>query len=243
MKLLRYVLVSSAVFAFSLAANAQMQMQSPIPGIERQCVLNHPFQADIAITATGVDKDKPPMDFAMPGKVVRDSEGRQKIDMNIQLPGSDESHAMSMIFDPPAGKMDVLLPEIKKIMKKDMDQVHCAPQPTEPDFSEILKQGGKVEPLGVENIGDLKATGYHITYDVPGKDGKPSKLDMEFWTDMYQAIPVKMTMKAGDSFQMVMKFTNVKLVEPPASAFVVPADYTEMKMPTPEEVQGLPAKK
>jgi hypothetical protein len=243
MKLLRYALVCSAAFALSLSANAQMQMQSPIPGIERQCVLNHPFQADIAITATGVDKDKPPMDFVMPGKVVRDSEGRQKIEMNIRLPDSDESHVMSMIFDPPAGKVSVVLPEIKKIMKRDMDQVHCAPQPTEPDFSAITKEGGKVEPLGVENIGDLKATGYHITFDRPGTDGKPTKLDMEFWTDMYQAIPVKMTMKAGDSFSMVMKFTNVKLVEPAASEFAVPAGYTEMKMPTPEEIQGLPAKK
>jgi hypothetical protein len=243
MKILRLVFLASAAVISASFAHAQMQMQSPIPGIEHQCVLNHPFQADVVISATGVDKDKPPVDFAMPGQIVRDSDGRQKIDLSIRMPDSNDTREFAMIFDPPAGKMAVVIPQSKLIMKNDMPQVHCAPTPTEPDFSEITKQGGKVTPLGVQNIGELKATGYHITFDRPGKDGKPAHLDMEFWTDLYQAIPIKMTMKAGDQFAMEMKFTNVKLVEPPVSAFAIPQGYTEMKMPTPEQIQGLPAAK
>jgi hypothetical protein len=231
----RVVLVTlfSLALISGVTASAQVAQNSPIPGMDRQCVLNHPFRADLVMAMVGQSGDakKPATQIGVPGEIVRDSEGRQKIVMNVTIDGAKDPLVMIMMFEPPEGKVRMLMPSAKLMTTRDMPQVHCGPVPTEPDFSEITKQGGTVTPLGTKDFGELRATGYKLTMDVPGKDAKPQKVEVEFWTDMVQQIPVSVTAKSGTAFSMDMEFTNVKLVEPSPDEFKVPDGYREMTMP------------
>jgi hypothetical protein len=233
----RILLAASLPFALIAAAAAQVGATSPIPGMDRQCVLNHPFRADLVMamvgrgeTRTGEAK-KAPTEIGIPGEIIRDSEGRQKIVMRVTIDGAKEPLVVIMMFAPPEGKVRMLMPSAKLMKTQELPQVHCGPVPTEPDFSGITKQGGTVTPLGTREAGELRATGYRIETEVPGKDSKPQKVEMDFWTDLAQVIPVSVTAKSGTAFSMDMEFTNVKLVEPSPDEFKVPEGYREMTMP------------
>jgi len=226
-------------------ASAQVGSTSPIPGMDRQCVLNHPFRADLVMAMVGQNSDakKAPTEIGVPGEIVRDSEGRQKIVMKMTIDGAKEPLVLIMMFEPPEGKVRMLMPSSKLMKTMDLPQVHCGPVPTEPDFSGITKQGGTVTALGTKEFGELRANGYKIETEVPGKDAKPQKVEMEFWTDLAQVIPVSVTAKSGTAFSLDMEFTNVKLVEPSADEFKVPEDYREMVLPLPNGASATPETK
>jgi outer membrane lipoprotein-sorting protein len=172
--------------------------------------------------------------------------------MNMEMPELKEPMQIVMIFDPPAGKVIILDPKNKKEMVRDMPQVHCAPAPAAPDFSELSKAGMKVTDLGTKDFGELHATGYRIGIDLPVTgpkgapvaDAKPAGMEMVLWMDLSESIPVSMTMKVADKLNMDMEFTNVKLGEPSPAEFKIPAGYTEVKIPNleiPDEKAAPPA--
>ncbi len=209
--------------------------------MEKQCVLNHPYHADlgVAMVSKGLDGKTTPVQMGVPGEIVRDSDGRQKIVMNMDLPGLKEPMQMVMIFDPPAGKIIILDAQHKQKMVREMPQVHCAPQPAAPDFKDLTQAGMKVTELGTRDFGELRGTGYKLDMELPTTDqhGKPATgaaptpMHMEMWMDMGQSIPLSVMMKVGDAMNMDMEFSNVKLGEPSAAEFKVPDGYTEMKLP------------
>jgi outer membrane lipoprotein-sorting protein len=209
--------------------------------MDKQCVLNHPYRADLAVAMVGEESNAktPPLEMGIPGEIVRDSDGRQKMVMNIQLPGQKEPLQMVMIFDPPAGKVMVLDTHDKKVIVRQMPQVHCAAVAADPDFSELTKAGMKVTELGTKDFGDLRGTGYKLSMEVPvtGPKGepipttKPAGMEMEFWIEKNESIPLSMTMHVADAMNMQMQFTHVKLGEPSPEEFKVPADYTRTEMP------------
>jgi len=230
------------------AASAQVPQSSVIPGMDKQCILNHPFRADLTMAmvmaptadSKTVDTKVGSTEVGVPGEILRDSEGRQKIVMTMTMPGGKEPVTMVMLLEPPEGKLRVIFPSMKMMTTQEMPQVHCAPTVTEPDFSEVTKQGGVVTSLGTKDFGELRATGYKISMDVPQKGTEPHHVDMELWADLTELIPVSLSAKSGDMFSMDMRFTNVKLIEPSPDEFKLPDGYKEMKAPEPSGGAAVP---
>ena len=172
----------------------------------------------------------------------RDSQGRFRREVTLPaigpLTASGQPHSFVEIRDPVAGTAYVLEPD-QKVARQMLGHmamgVRTKGGPGGPDdvvyrnFKESTKAIAKTESLGAQTIDGISTEGTRITRTIAaGEIGNenPITIVSERWYSADLQLVVKSTHsdpRFGDTTYTV---TNIQRVDPDASLFTIPADYT-----------------
>jgi hypothetical protein len=202
-------------------------------GFNDKVVTGAPYSASISTQTSQTLADGNQIQQTTNGTVARDSQGRTRRDMTLKsigpwaASGSTPPHFV-LISDPVAGASYALQPDQKTAQK--LPQRHGPkngngpPPPPRDDANNVVST-----PLGTQTISGVLAEGTRYTRTIPaGAIGnqKPIVIVTERWysSDLQTVVMTKRSdPRTGDT---VFTLTNIQRVEPDASLFQVPADFT-----------------
>jgi hypothetical protein len=194
-----------------------------------------PLSAEIVVTRETTLADGNHIRNESQSKVYRDSEGRVRREMNVDLatPATGKiKHNFIIINDPVAGARYMLNPDNKTARQMPM---HGGPNGPGKNHAEHHgagpqdPEGVTKEQLGTKSINGIQAEGVRVTRTIPaGEMGneKPISVVTERWysPDLQMAV---MTVHTDPMMGTVTaKLVNVTPGAPDASLFQVPSDYT-----------------
>lgn len=211
-------------------------------GIGGKTVTGAPFSATISTQSTQVLADGNQIQRSTNGTIARDSQGRTRRDVTLptvgplaEVVGKTPPHAV-FINDPVAGTSYILHADKKTADQLPGHVLKMAKGMLEQESGRLEHEGRRVEnnerttaDLGTQNINGVSAQGTRVTRTIPaGEIGntKPIVITTERWysPDLQTYVMIKRSdPMMGDS---VFQLTNIQRVEPEASLFQVPADYT-----------------
>ena len=200
--------------------------------VEIKPVKGAPLSAEIMVTRETTLADGNHIRNESQSRVYRDSEGRVRREMNVDLatPVTGKiKHNLIMISDPVAGTRYMLNPDNKTARQMPM---HGGPGKNHAEHMGAGPQdpaGITKEQLGTKSINGIQAEGVRVTRTIPaGELGneKPISVVTERWysPDLQLAV---MTVHTDPMMGTVTtKLVNVTQDAPDASLFQVPSDYT-----------------
>lgn len=207
-------------------------------GIAGKTVVNAPFTATVSTQITRTLADGNKIDQTITGTIARDSQGRTRRDMTLpgamvaSTNGGPAPHAV-FINDPVADTSYILHPDskiavqvpfrpVKRILRAFRDDVGTGAKRRFANETATTDLGDKV-------INGVTAHGTRITRTIPaGQIGneRPIVIVEERWYSPDLQMNVLTTTNDPLTGNTVFQLTNIQRVEPDASLFQVPADYT-----------------
>lgn len=205
-------------------------------------VAGAPFTASFSTQTSQTLSDGNHIQRSSTGTLARDSHGRTRRDMTLSAIGplatSGKPKQVSMINDPVAGA-HYLLDADKKIAHQlgphgGKGKGHKHGGPGGPAWLSRSDDGANVATtsLGTQTISGVAAEGTRTTRTIPaGAMGneKPIVITVERWYSADLQTVVKTTRSDPFMGDKVTQLTDIKRVEPDASLFQIPADYTVKK--------------
>lgn len=171
--------------------------------------------------------------------VYRDTQGRTRHETTFSgvgpLAASGQARTMVRIHDPVSGTAYILHADTKVA-----EQLPIPPggpknkgnlqSRFEAHFQQEIANGAlKKEDLGTQTINGLAAQGTRYTRTIPaGQIGNASPITVvnEMWYSTDLQVPVKIVRNDPRFGQTTYTLTNIQRMEPAASLFTVPSDYT-----------------
>jgi len=207
-------------------------------GIAGRTVVNAPFTATVSTQITRTLADGNKIDQTITGTIARDSQGRTRRDMTLSgaivasTNGGPAPHAV-FINDPVANKSYILHPDSKIAVQVPFRPVKRVLRA----FREDVRTGAKrrfanetrTMDLGEKVIDGVMTHGTRVTRTIPaGQIGneRPIVIVKERWYSADLQMNVLTTTNDPLTGNTVLQLTNIQRVEPDASLFQVPADYT-----------------
>jgi hypothetical protein len=202
-------------------------------------VTNAPYSA-VAVTETKQTLgDGNVIDRKVQSNVYRDSQGRTRRETMFAgvgaLAASGQPHSMVVIHDPVTSTAFVLHADQKTAEQlpvprggpRNADNLEGK---FEAHFQQEIANGTlKKEDLGVQSINGISAQGTRYTRIIPaGKIGNANAITItnERWYSPELQLVVKSVRNDPRMGQTTYTLTNIQRVEPSASLFTVPSDYT-----------------
>jgi hypothetical protein len=204
-----------------------------------KAVTNAPYSA-VAVTETKQTLgDGNVIDRKVQSNVYRDSQGRSRRETTFAgvgaLAASGQPRSMVMIHDPVNSTGYVLHTDLKTAEQlpahrggpKSADSLQGK---FEAHFQQEIANGTlKQEDLGVQSINGISAQGTRYTRIIPaGQVGNANAITItnERWYSSELQLVVKSVRSDPRMGQTTYTLTNIQRVEPAASLFTVPSDYT-----------------
>lgn len=208
-----------------------------------QVVKGAPYAADTTVESVQMLADGNRIAHKNASSFARDSEGRTRREINVEVSGKpDESHKVIMIDDPVAGLHYVLDTRTKTATKMSLPKggpmrvpgpmglpIPGGPMPGAQ--VRILRSEGPApvtEELGKQSMEGVEVTGKRVTVTVPaGAMGNDRALVSKTETWYSETLKALVLVKRSDPRmgETTSRTTNIRQMEQPRYLFEVPADY------------------
>lgn len=200
---------------------------------EGKTVKGSPLTADLVVVRETTLADGNKIHNESTTKVYRDSDGRVRREMGVDLPmpmANPAKHNLIVITDPVAGTRYVLNPANKTARQMPMrgpkhEAGQKGPRPDGPGGPNDVVR----EQLGTKTVNGMPAEGVRVTRTIPaGTMGNEKAITVV--TERWYSPDLQMVVMTTHSDPMMgtvtTNLTNIKQVAPDAALFQVPADYT-----------------
>jgi hypothetical protein len=211
-------------------------------GLGDKTVTGAPFSASFSTETTETLADGNQIKHNSTGTIARDSQGRTRRDMTlpafgaVAVAGQAAPPHVTFVNDPVAGTRYILEADSKTARQ-------MPPPPDRSEFTRKERAGARVAgtaadketvttSLGTQTIGGVTAEGTRYTRTIPaGQIGnvKPIVIVTERWysADLQMVVMTRRSdPRSGDT---VFQMTSIARMEPAATLFQVPTDYTVSK--------------
>jgi hypothetical protein len=211
-----------------------------------QAVKGAPYAADTAVESVQTLADGNRIVNKNVSSFARDSEGRTRREIHVEVAGKpEESHKVILIDDPVAGVHYVLNTRTKTATKGELPKEGGMRPPMGPPpmggvitgaATRIIRAEGTApvtEELGKQTMEGVEVTGRRVTITVPaGGMGNERALVSKTETWFSESLKAPVLVKRSDPRmgETTSRTTNIRQVEQPRYLFEVPADYKVEEM-------------
>jgi hypothetical protein len=203
-----------------------------------QVVKGAPYAADTTVESVQMLADGNRIAHKNTSSFARDSEGRTRREINVEVAGKpEESHKVVMIDDPVAGVHYMLDTRTKTATKMSLPKGGAMrpPGPMGAPMAmgavRVMKGDGPApvtEELGKQSMEGVEVTGKRMTVTIPagamGND-RPLVSKTETWYSETLKAPVLVKRSDPRMGDTTSRTTNIRQGEQPRYLFEVPADY------------------
>lgn len=198
-------------------------------GGRARVITGAPYSADVSSQSVQTLADGNTITRSTNGHVARDSQGRTYSQETITGGPFAGNGPVTITFvtDPVAGYAYTLNSSMKTALRRAFKTPSTGTTPRH--FGHENLSNAATSDLGTRNIGGINAQGKSTTYTVPAGtmgNAQPIVSTSETWYSPDLQIPVLATRNDPRMGQSTYTLTNIQRLEPPATLFQVPSDYT-----------------
>lgn len=198
-------------------------------GVAGKVVTGAPYSAQAVTQFTQTLSNGDHIQRTTTASIVRDSQGRTRIDRSLASVGSlDSSRGPAraiMIQDPVAAMSYALNPDSKTARAMPIREARLRP-----NFAERPEHASaKTEDLGTQVVQGVSAQGKRVTRVIPaGEEGNEREIDIVTETWYSPELQVIVMSKTSDPRfgESVYQLNSINRTEPDPALFTVPSDYT-----------------
>lgn len=216
-----------SVPATLLAQEGRGVFVTPIPGA--------PFTATVMVERSVNQMNGPPMRFSGSREIARDGQGRIYNEVRPLAPASVAAVSpvtLIHIYDPQSRMSAFLYPQqkiyqatiVNRPPRTDTVEDFASPAAQNAPQSEFTRQ----EDLGYRSVAGMQAHGVRVIQTLPAAEsgtGAEVVVTDEYWYSEELRINLRTTHEDPRVGSVTMTIGQIRRAEPPASLFVVPADY------------------